>query len=274
MKTPLRALVFAFLAAGLFAAVPFAQEAQPPAAGAAGGEIPLNALYKSLAEKNHYLVAEGLTSAMADVKCGILDQVIAAFPEAADQPIAVKYYWTRPSEDAMPQKKFVMTGAPPTLADQATRANVIFATGQDFVISDPVYWTIANTNAKAVQEGDQITVTGTATDPSHPIKGLKVAIKAETYQVQTVEMDLGQARVTMESTTKDLGGKWGTDTLTINHPQGRTVVKYEHAQVDAFWLPSKVTIESLGPDGKETQPPFVFDFSNWQVNQPLPAGIF
>src|SRR5262245_46036349 len=79
-------------------------------------DVPLPALYKSLAEKNYYPVVEGLKDAQVDVKCNILDQVVAAFPEAAGKPIAVKFFWARPGE-AAPQKKFVISGIPENLTD-------------------------------------------------------------------------------------------------------------------------------------------------------------
>src|SRR5437667_342018 len=76
----------------------------------AADDVKLPDLEKHLAEKNYYPALEGLKDAQADVKCNIFDQVRAAFPDAADKPIAVKFYWSRPSPDVAPKKKFAVNG--------------------------------------------------------------------------------------------------------------------------------------------------------------------
>lgn len=247
-----------------------AAPAAPPASGAQ--EVPLPALYKSLAEKNHYAVVEGLKSAQADVKCGILDTVIAAFPDAAGKPIAVKFYWSRPDENSAPKKKFVVSGVPEALTDLSTRAAAIFKEAEDFVINNPDYWAIVNTDAKAVSEGGKIVVTGVAKNPADAVKKVMMDISAADYRVTRTQMDLGQASIEIGMTGKDLGGKWGIESTTLSYPQYKKVVKFEYVETGGFWLPAKMSIEFLGLDGKELQPTFHYEFSNWQVNQPLPEG--
>lgn len=244
------------------------------AAPALAEDLALPALYKSLAEKNHYPAAEGLKDAQADVKCNILDQLVAAFPDAVGKPISVKYVWSRPGTDAAPTKKFMVSGIPETLTDLSNRAGATFKEAEDFVVADPVYWIIATTDAKAGNEAGKITVTGGAKSSSDPIKKLMVDIDGASYQVRKVDMDLGQAHVVIEQSGKDLGGKWGIETTTVSYPQYKKVLKFEYAQVDGFWLPAKITIDYNDPDGKSLRPTFSYEFSNWQVNKGLPPGTF
>src|SRR5688572_9881694 len=210
-------------------------------------EVPLADLKKSLVEKNYYPSLEGLTSAQADVKCNILDQVASAL--APGSPVTVKFYWSRPSPDVAPQKKFVVSGVSDN-ADLASRSSQIFAGKEDLVINAPVYETIETTNATAVNEGGKIMVTGEAKEASSPIKKLKVEIDATSYQVGRMEMDLGAAQATLEMTSKDLGGKWGVESTTVSTPQVKQVIKLEHATAEGFWLPTNVTIDYQGADCK------------------------
>jgi hypothetical protein len=258
MKTRHTAVALALMTAAL--AVPVAR----------AQEIPLSDLKKSLVEKNYYPSLEGLKDAQADVKCNILDQVASALQSGS--PVTVKYYWSRPGPDVAPKKKFVVSGVNDN-ADLTSRSNQIFAGKEDLVINAPVYETIETTDAKAVNEGGKVLVTGGAKDAASPIKNLKVEIDATTWQVGRMEMDLGAAQATVEITSKDLGGKWGVETTTINTPQVKQVIKFEYAQTDGFWLPSKITIDYQGADGKALSPTFQYDFSNWQVNKGLPEGV-
>src|SRR5215813_1924149 len=108
--------------------------AAPPAMAE---DVPLNKLYKSLADKNHYPVAEDLTSAQADAKCNIFDQVVAAFPDAATKPVTVKFFWSRPNPQAAPQQKFAASGMPDGVADLAKRFDLVFQPVTEFVIPSP-----------------------------------------------------------------------------------------------------------------------------------------
>jgi len=262
MTTRPAALVLA-LTLGAFPA--FAQETPtPPAAGS--DEIPLNTLYKDLAAHNRYPAVTGLKQATADVTCDIFSQVVAAFPEAADKPVAVKFQWSRPSEDVLPKKDFRVTGVPDGLTDLTSRGDRIWQEARDFVIVDPVYWTIASTDAKAVKKDDTIVVTGTAANPGGPIKSLDVKINASDYRVERMAMDLGQAKLTIEMTSKKVGDLWGIEKEVLTYPQYRKVVTYEYTQAGQYWLPSKMSIQYLDGEGKELAPTYNFTFSNWQVS--------
>ncbi len=243
-------------------------------AAATAEEVPLTKLYKDLAERNHYPAAAGLKDAQADAKCSIMEQLVAAFPDAADKPITVKFFWRRASEEAAPEQKFVISGIPEALTDLTTRANQTFGIAKDLVVPSPVYWTIAQTDAKADLANGTITITGTARSPSDAIKKIVVRVDGSTYQVAGMEMDLGQAQASVEMTSKDLGGKWGIEKTVVKSPQFTQTTTFEHAQVDGFWLPSKISVEYKGPDGGAQQPAFVYEFSNWQVNKGLPEGAF
>jgi len=237
-------------------------------------DLPLPKFYKGLADKNHYPVAEGLNSAHADVKCNIFDQVKAAFPDAADKPIAAKFLWNRPTPQAAPQVKIAVTGIPAEMTDLTNRANLVFQPVTEFVIPSPPYWTFEQTAAKAVSDAAKISVTGEAKSPEAPIKKLSAEVDAATYMMSKMQLDLGQAQITFEMTGKDLGGKWGIETETITYPQFKRVLKFEYTQVETQWLPSKITLDNLGPDGKQLEPTYVFEFSNWQVNKGVPEGSF
>lgn len=253
MKTAVRGLLLTILLSCAAGTLPFAQD------------VPLPALYKSLADRNHYALVEGLKEANADVKCGILDQLVAAFPDAAGKPIAVKYTWSRPDPNAAPTRKMAVSGIPETLPDLVSRAANLFKEAEDFVIPDPPYGTILGTDATASNEGGKITVKGNAKNAADPIKHLVVEVDGATYKVLKMDMDLGQARIVIETTNKDLGGKWGVEATSIQYPQYKKVLKYEYIQADGFWLPSKISIDFLGADGKSLQPGYVYDFSNWKV---------
>jgi len=259
MKTRLAAIVCALSIIAAMSAPPVRAQ-----------EVPIADLKKSLVEKNYYPSLEGLTSAQADVKCNILDQVASAL--APGSPVTVKFYWSRPSPDVGPQKKFVVSGASGN-ADLTNRSNQIFAGKEDLVINAPVYETIETTNAKAVNEGGKVIVTGEAKEASSPIKKLKVEIDATSWQVGRMEMDLGAAQATLEMTSKDLGGKWGVESTTVSTPQVKQIIKFEYAQAEGFWLPTKITIDYQGADGKALSPTFQYDFTNWQVNKPIPEGV-
>lgn len=259
--------------AATLGAIPAIGQEPPPEGQTGPEELQLTELYRSLADHNRYPAVTGLKDAQADVKSGIFDTVVAAFPDAVTQPITVKFYWSRPSEEVAPKKKFAVTGIPDGLADLKTRSDAIFGEAQDFVISDPVYWTIANSQAKAVKNGGEIVATGTAASPADPIKSLMVKIDAASYEVRRMEMDLGQAKLTIEMKNKDLGGKWAPEQTTVSYPQYRKIVRYEYTQVGEYWLPSKISIDFLGLDGKELQPTFEYEFSGWKVNEGLPAGV-
>lgn len=238
----------------LFAASPsFTQEAQ---------EIKLEALYKELASNNNYPVAQGLKKATADVTCNVLQTVVGAFPEAADAPVKVTYSWSRPSENAWPEKKFEVTGIPANLTDLTKRADMIFAEPKDFVIEDPVYWTIAQTQASAKQEGSKITVTGAG----QQISNLRVDIDQATHQVQKIVMKIGNAEYTFDMTREKVGTRWGVKSLVLTNPQATRLITYEYSEVNGFWLPRKISLEYKGT----TEPTFVYEFSNWRVeSQPV-----
>ena len=239
----------------LFAASPsFTQEAQ---------EIKLEALYKDLADNNNYPVAQGLKKATADVTCNVLQTVMSAFPEAAGAPVKVTYSWSRPSENAWPEKKFEVTGIPANLADLTKRADMIFAEPiSSFVIEDPVYWTIAQTQASAKQEGTKITVTGAG----QQITDLKVDIDQATHQVQKIVMKVANTEISFDMTREKVGTRWGVKSLVMTNPQATRLITYEYAEVNGFWLPKKISLEYKGT----TEPTFVYEFSNWRVeSQPV-----
>lgn len=225
-------------------------------------EIKLEALYKQLADNNNYPVAQGLKKATADVTCNVLQTVMSAFPEAAGAPVKVTYSWARPSENAWPEKKFEVTGIPENLTDLSKRADMIFAEPKDFVIEDPVYWTIAQTQASAKQEGTKITVTGAG----QQISDLKVDIDQATHQVQKIVMKVGNAEYSFDMTREKVGTRWGVKSLVLTNPQATRLITYEYAEVNGFWLPKKISLEYKGT----TEPTFVYEFSNWQVEgQPV-----
>jgi len=261
MRSRCRVIAFALSLAVLAAPAALAQE------------IPLPELQKKLAEKNYYASLEGLKDAQADVRCNIMDQLVAAFPDAAGKPIAVKYYWSKPAPEIAPKKKFVISGIPAEMADLAGRAQQIFQGKEDLVINAPVYETIETTNAQAMTEGAKVKVVGEAKTPADQLRKLQVEIDAATWQVQKMEMDLGQAQATVEMVSQDLGGKWGVESTVVSSPQVKQVMKFEYAQVDGFWLPSKISLDYQGPDGKPLATTFVYDFSNWQVNKGIPEGV-
>ncbi|HKY33862.1 MAG TPA: hypothetical protein VJV23_15125 [Candidatus Polarisedimenticolia bacterium] len=259
MKTRCTPAALAFLAA---AGLTFAEQ------------VPTTKLYKDLADRNRYPAAEGLTSAQADAKCNIMEQLVAAFPDAAGKPIAVKFYWSRPSAEAAPQMKFVISGIPENLTDLSNRANTVFQRATEFVVASPIYWTFEQTAVTADDAAGKITVTGAPKDAGAQIKGLTAEVDGATMQVKTMTLDLGQAKIGFDMTYEDLGGKWGLDNYTISFPQYKQVLNFEYAQVESFWLPSKLTLELQGPDGKPLEPTSIYEFSNWQVNKEIPAGVF
>ncbi|MFQ5700367.1 MAG: hypothetical protein ACE5HU_00805 [Acidobacteriota bacterium] len=246
MKALFRVRIVAMIAAGIVAPV-------------LAEDVPLEGLYKMLAEKNNYPVVQGLRGARADVKCNILDQVVAAFPEAAGQPITVKFTWSRPSDDAWPEKRFTVSGIPEGLTDLAQRAEKIFQEPKDFVIVDPVYWTIAQTEAQAVEQDGAITVSG----HGQQIQDLEVEIDGATYKVQKVVMEVGGSKISFEMTSEDLGGRWGVKSLVLTNPQATRLINYEYTKVDDFWLPSKISFEYKGTE----EPTFIYEFSNWRVEK-------
>ncbi len=229
-------------------------------------EIPLNTLYKDLAAHNRYPAVTGLKDATADVTCDIFTQVVAAFPEAAEKPVTVKFHWSRPSEDVLPKKEFVVSGVPDGLTDLTSRGDRIWQEARDFVIIDPIYWTIASTDAKAVKQDGTIVVTGNASKPGGPIKSLEVRIKADDYKVEKMAMDLGQAKLTIEMTSTKVGDLWGIQKEVLTYPQYRKIVTYEYTQAGQYWLPSKMSIQYLDGEGKELAPTYNFTFSNWQAS--------
>src|SRR6185369_1356470 len=99
-------------------------------------------------------------------------------------------------------KKMTVTGVPETLPDLVTRTTTLAKAAEEFVIPDPSYATILSTEATATNEG-------------------------ATWQVLKMDLDLGQAHILIETTYKDLGGKWGVETTTIQYPQYKKVIKYE-----------------------------------------------
>ena len=225
-------------------------------------EIKLDALYKQLADNNNYPVTQGLKKATADETCNVLQTVMSAFPEAAGAAVKVTYSWSRPSENAVPEKKFEVTGIPESLADLSKRANLIFAESKEFVIEDPVYWTIAQTQASAKQEGNKITVTGAG----QQITDLKVDIDQATHQVQKIVIKAGGAEYSFDMTREKVGTRWGVKSLVLTAPQATRLITYEYAEVNGFWLPKKISLEYKGT----TEPTFVYEFSNWRVEgQPV-----
>ena len=266
MKTRTRDLALA-LAAMTFVLAPLASLTLAE-------EIPLPKFYKSLADKNHYPLAEGLTSAQADVTCNIFDQVKAAFPDVADKPVTVKFFWSRPDPNGAPKMKFGAAGIPDTLTDLTNRFNLVFQPVTEFVIPSPIYWTFEQTAVKVNNDAGKIAVIGEAKTPQSPIKKLTADVDAASYQVSRMLLDLGQAQITFEMTGKDLGGKSGIETETISYPQYKRVLKFEYTQVETYWLPSKITLDNLGPDGKQLEPTYEFSFTNWQVNKGVPDGTF
>ncbi len=235
-------------------------------------EVVLNALYKSLAERNHYPAAEGLVDARADVKCNILDQVVAAFPGVDAGPVSVTYSWSRPDPEGWPTKGFSVKGIPADQTDLAKRANMIFSgQGQeDLVIEAPVYWTIATTEATAVNDGGTIKVTGLARSSSDPIKKLTVEIETGTYKVRKIVMDLGAEQATIELTSKEVGGKWGVASSVLTRAQFKRVMNYEYTQIGEIWLPSKISVDYQGLDGTALEPTYIYEFANWKVDRRAP----
>lgn len=248
--------------AALAAAAAFALTMTAPAWTQEAQEIKLDALYKDLAANNNYPVAQGLKKATADVSCNVLAQVVGAFPEAAGAAVKVTYSWSRPSESSWPEKKFEVSGIPDNLTDLSKRADMIFQEPKDFVIEDPVYWTIAQTQATARQDGGKITVTGTGAQ----INNLKVDIDGATHQVQKMVMSVGGTEIIFDMTREKVGSRWGVKSLVLTNPQATRLITYEYAEVNGFWLPKKISLEYKGT----TEPTFVYEFSNWQVEgQPV-----
>ena len=247
MKTRTTFPVVALIAvsAGLLAAPAFSEE------------VDLSVLYKDLAEANNYPVVQGLVGATAEVTCNIMDQVTAAFPEAAGAPIKVTFNWERADENSWPQKGFEVTGIPDGLTDLSNRAQRIFTDPQNYVIEDPVYWTIAQTQASATNSGDAITVTGTGDQ----ISSLTVDIDAATNSVRKMVMEVGGTQYSFEMTREQMGDKWVVKSLVVVDPQATRSIKYEYAEVDGFLLPTKMSVEYTGTE----EPVFEYEFKNWQV---------
>jgi hypothetical protein len=220
-------------------------------------EVSLPDLYKNLAEKNNYPAVRGLVTANADVKCNILDQVVGAFPEAADQPIGVRFNWSRPTQNDWPQSSFAVNGIPDGLTDLVDRAGKIFQGRERFVIEDPVYWIIGLTQASAVEQNGTITVTGQGEEITH----LTVEIEGATYKVHKILMEMGGSQTAIEMTREDLGGRWGPKSLVLTDPTKTLVIDYEYTQVESFWLPAKMSVEFKGTE----EPPYVYEFSNWKI---------
>ena len=178
----------------------------------------------------------------------------------------------RPDPEAAPTKSFAVKGIPGDQTDLASRANLIF-TGrgqEDLVIEAPVYWTIATTDATAVNEEGTITVTGLAKNPSDQIKKLTVEIEADSYKVRKIVMDLGGTQATIELTSKDLGGKWGVASSVLTTAQFKRVMNYEYVQIGEIWLPSKISVDYQGLDGTELEPTYIYEFAEWQVDREAP----
>ena len=164
-------------------------------------DLPLVMLYKKLAEKNYYPALEGLKDAQADVKSNLLDHLVAVFPDAAGKPIAVKFYWSKASPEAVPKQKFVFIG-PENLSGKWRQRWQITP---DVVVSAPIYETMKITNATT--EAGKVTVTALPKNPSET-KRIILEIDASNWQVRK-ETDFGEAQTVVEMTTKDLGGKGG-----------------------------------------------------------------
>lgn len=247
MKTPRTFPVVALIA--VFAGLPVAP--------AFSEEVDLTVLYKDLAEANNYPVVQGLLGASAEVTCNIMDQVTAAFPEAAGAPIKVTFNWERADENSWPQKGFEVTGIPDGLTDLSKRAQLIFNDPKDFVIEDPVYWTIAQTQASATNSGESITVTGTGDQ----ISSLTVDIDAGTNGVKKMVMEVGGTQYSFEMTREQMGDKYVVKSMVVTNPQATRNIKYEYAEIDGFILPTKMSVEYTGTE----EPVFEYEFKNWQV---------
>ncbi len=236
-------------------------------------EIPLNKLYKDLADRNRYPAAEGLKEASADVKCNITEQLVAAFPDAAGKPITIKYTWSRPDENSAPAAKFTVSGVPESVSDLATRLNNLFAVINP-VLVDPIWWEFGALDMKATKQGEAIALVGVPKSAG-VVKQLSVDVEASTMKVRKVTYDIEGGQLKVEFSSKDLGGKWGAEKKSIIRPAGAQVFSFEYAQVDSFWLPSKVTFDQTKPDGSPLgDPQYVYEFSNWQVTKAAPpAGM-
>jgi len=220
-------------------------------------QIQLTKLYKDVAEANNYPVVEGLLSARAEVTSTIMDQVTAAFQEAAGAPIKVSFTWSRPDENSWPEKKFEITGIPAGLTDLEKRAQLIFSDPKDFVIEDPVYLTFAFTEAGTTENGGHIMVKGTGDQ----ISSLTVDIDGATHKVEKMVMQVGGAEYSFDMTREKIGDKWVIKKLVLVNPQATRHITYEYAEVDGFLLPSKMTVEYPGTE----EPAFDYTFRNWEV---------
>jgi hypothetical protein len=232
-------------------------------------EIPVNKLYKDLADRNHYPAAEGLTQASADVKCNITEQLVAAFPDAAGKTVSVKYTWSRADANSAPVAKFAVTGVPESTPDLANRLNALFAYANP-VLADPIWWEFGGFTMKASKEGEAITLSG-APPAQGVVKNLTVDVEGATLKVRKMTYDLGEAKLTVEFVSKDLGGKWGLEKKSIIRPSGSQIFTFEYVQADSFWVPSKLTFDQTKADGTASgEPQYVYEFSNWQVAKAAP----
>lgn len=241
---------------------------QATAGEAAGGKkkaatSALNEVVKKVDAKIAY---PRMKSLEADAESSWLKQQMENTP--GTENVKLKFYWQRPDKS-----RFVVTGAPEAMADQAREVENMLGIWCDMVVTRRLASILKDYNATLKDEEKSWVIDARAKDPSSPFWSMKYTIDKESalptkWYMSTNDWD---ADVTVKY-QKMKSGKMRPIEWNAQANGTKVVSRVTLTKVGRRQLAETLTITFTSDDGTERTS--TVKLSNHVVNKPIPEGMF
>jgi len=237
--------------------------------GLAAGKAPAAEAFQSLVRKVdaklYYPQQSGMRSLQADVQSSLLDEQIAGSPDA--KKVKLTYYWAAPYK-----QRFVLSGVPDSMSDQAQRFERQLAMWGERLVPKPLELTLADYKCTVGENDKAFTIDAQATSPSARIESMKYAIDKKTLLPTPWQLSTSSWSADTEIKYEQAPGGLAVPVeMKAKADQNELTLKFAYKTVEKLYLPESLTVSFTGGDGARTN---TLRLSNFKINQPLPADVF
>jgi len=235
-------------------------------AGAVGAAEELESLVKKVDAKIYYPQKAGLRSLQADVESSRLAEQLKDAPEAKN--VKVTFYWSEPYK-----QRFVVSGAPDSMADQVQRIEGQMAMWGERMVPKPLALTLADYKCTVGEDEKTFSIDAQAKAADARIPSMKYTIDKKALLPTRWHIETANWSADVDIKYEPVGeGQSLPAEMKAKADQNDLTIGLKYKKVEKWTLPESLSVKFVGGDGNERTT--TLKLSNYKLNQPIPANVF
>jgi len=235
-------------------------------AGAATAAESIQSLVQKVDAKLYYPQKEGMRSLQADAQSSWIAERLQNIPEGKN--VQVRFYWSEPAK-----QRFVIGGAPESLADQVRQAERGLAMWGEQLVPKTLALTLADYKCSLREDEKSFILDASTTAPSARFPAMSYTIDKKTllptrWHLETTNWT-GDVDIKYD---RQASGQFLPVEMKARPGQNDVTIRTAYKKVEKWTLAESLTFSFVSDDG--TTRTNSLRLSNFKINQPLPADVF